>query len=487
MPDESPNLAQATVRGAAWTYVAFYSGKAIVFISTIILARLLTKDDFGVVGYAVTAISFLDIIKDLGIGSALIYHKEDPHAANTAFWLSVVIGCLICVGAWLVAPAIGAFFNDPRAIPVTQVLALNFPISALGSVQEALLIKKLAFNRKFIPDFAQAMSKGIFSIVLAVVGFGPWSLIVGHLIGTSVSVIVVWYLTTWRPTFIIDRPIARSLLSFGLPLVGVNIVAIFVLNIDYLLVGRYLGAEALGVYTLAFRIPDLVILQFCGLIASVIFPIFAKIRTNPNALSQAFLHTTCYVTLITVPLGLGMALTARPFVLTIFTDKWLDTIPVLQAIAIYSLLLSVGYNAGDVYKAQGRPGVLTWLLIIRAGLLVPGLLWAVTVPASVAAVGWVQAATAFVGGGLNLFVATRMLKMPLAPILEAMKPAVLAGGCMVLAVLGTLFVLADAPAWIQLIASISVGAVVYLGALWLWQRPIVIEAGQIARSALLRR
>ena len=480
------NLAHVAVRGTTWTYVAFYSGKLIVFLSTVVLARLLTKDDFGVVGYAVTIISFLDVMKELGIGSALIYHKDEG-VASTAFWLNLAVSTGLCAIVWIAAPWIGVFFRDMRAVWVTRILALNFPISSLGSTQEALLIKHLAFNRKFIPDFAQAMSKGIVSVGLALAGFGPWSLIVGQLSGTFVSVVVVWILVRWRPALTIVGAAAKSLLRFGLPMVGVDIVAMIVLNVDYLLVGRYLGPAPLGVYTLAFRIPELVVLEFCAIVASVAFPVFSKIRDDPGALRRGFLQTARYVALVTVPIGLGVALLSRPFLLVVFGQKWLEAAPVMTAISIYALLLSLGFNAGDVYKAQGRPGVLTQISVLKALILVPALYWAVTGPASLIAVGWVQAAVAFIGNVIYLAVAMRMLQLSLGQMLQSFRPALMAGAALALAVALMLFFGRGSPDLVKLLGGTLVGGFAYIGCLWLLDRALVTELWNLGRSVLQRK
>ena len=484
--ESQTSLAHAAVRGTTWTYIAFYSGKLIVFISTVILARLLTKDDFGVVGYAVTVISFLDVMKELGIGSALIYHK-DNNVASTAFWLNIGVSTSLCALVWVGAPWVGVFFRDPRAVWVTRILALNFPISSIGSTHETLLIKQLAFNRKFIPDFAQAMSKGIVSVVLAALGFGPWSLIIGQLSGTLVSDVVDWILVPWRPAFTIVREAARSLLRFGLPMVGVNIVAMIVLNVDYLLVGRYLGPARLGVYTVAFRIPELVVLEFCAIVASVVFPVFTKIRDDADALRRGFQQTARYVALVTVPIGLGVALLSKPFLLVVFGQKWLEAAPVMTAISIYALLLSLGFNAGDVYKAQGRPGVLTQISLLKAAMLIPALYWAVTGPASLIAVGWVQVAIAFVGSVVYLAVAMRMLHLPLAGMLESFRPALTAGAALVVAVGAVLFFGRGAPDLVVLLGGALLGGLAYVGCLWLLDRALVAELWDLGRSVLVRK
>lgn len=486
MYDSSPrfDLGKATIHGAAWKYLTFFSGKAMILVSTILLARLLLKDDFGLVGYAVTAINFLDIIRDLGIGPAVIYHSEDDRTPTTAFWIGLLFGLVLLGVAWVLAPFIGAYFRDPRVVPVIRALAFTFPISSLGNTHASVLSKKLAFGRSVLPDLLMALTKGVTSIGFAYFGFGAWSLVWGQISGSLISSLTLWFVTPWHPTFFFDLKIARSLINFGVNIVGMDLLSVLLLNLDYLLVGRYLGSEALGAYTLAFRLPDLVILMFARIIGSVIFPVFTHMRDVPGSLGKGFILVARYVSLITVPMGLGLALVARPLTLTLFTDKWSDTIPALQGIALYGMFLSLVYNAGDAYKADGRPQIITWLGLAQLILLFPALWWAVIYAKSIAAVGWMQAAVAFISVVLNLYIASRMLDISISNLVNAFKPAIMAGALMSIMVAMILFASSSLPSWQQLALGVISGGLTYGLALWILQRQVVLEIVFRMRSAV---
>ena len=486
--EQSSTLAKKTLRGLSWTYLTHYSGKLLVFISTVILARLLLKDDFGVAGYAIVVIGFLDVLNDLGIGPALIYYPPSEEAWDTGFWLGLGVSCVLFLCTWFAAPLVGAFFNDARAVPVVRILALTFPLTALSNIQETLLRKEMAFKRKFVPDTVRSVSKGTFSIVFALLGFGPWSLVIGQVLGTTISIIPYWSAVSWRPSFRFARHLVRPLLSYGTGIVVVNILGAVLMNIDYIFVGRFLGADALGTYMLAFRLPELVILQFCGIVTGkVFFPMYAAIRDDQQALNRVFLSATQYVALVTVPLGLGMALVAEPLVLTIFGEKWIDAVPIMQAIAIYALFLSLGYNIGDIYKAQGKTLVLTKLSVLRACMLIPALWWVTASVGTIAAVGWTQTIMAGVSCAINLFVAARLIQLPLSSILAVLRPAVVSGALMALAVVPLLRLCANAPVLVQLMVCVGAGVVVYIAALWWLQRDLVMQASTSLRTAFARR
>lgn len=486
--EQSSTLAKKTLRGLSWTYLTHYSGKLLVFISTVILARLLLKDDFGVAGYAIVVIGFLDVLNDLGIGPALIYYPNSKEAWDTGFWLGLGVSAVLFLCTWFAAPLVGSFFNDARAVPVVRILALTFPLTALSNIQETLLRKEMAFKRKFVPDTVRSLSKGAFSIIFALMGYGPWSLVIGQVLGTTISIIPYWAAVSWRPSFRFAPHLVRPLLSYGTGIVVINILGVVLMNVDYIFVGKFLGADALGTYMLAFRLPELVILQFCGVVTGkVFFPMYAAIRDDQQALNKVFLSATQYVALVTVPLGLGMALVAEPLVLTIFGAKWLDAVPIMQAISIYALFLSLGYNIGDIYKAQGRTMILTKLSLLRACMLLPALWWAATSIGTIVAVGWTQTIMAGISCVINLLVAAHLIQLPLKSILVALRPAVVSGTLMALAVAPLLMLSAGAPAVVQLIVCVGAGVVVYVAALWWLQRDLVVQARTTLRTTLARR
>lgn len=486
-PKKQFDIQKATIRGTFWNYASYFSGKFIVFLSTLVLARLLSQEDYGVAGYALTIVSFIEIVSDLGVNAALIYHRDEPKATDTAFWLALGIGATLSLLVWLAGPWVGILFDNDRAIVITQVLGLQFFITALGDTHNTLLQKNLSFRLKFIPDLAQSIGKAIITIILAYMGWGPYSLIVGQLGGFFVASVVLWFVTGWNPKFQFSPKIARAMLTYGRNFSIASIVGITLLNVDYLFVGRFLGEAALGTYSFAFRIPELLIKQLCSVISKVIFPIYAKVRDDPEALQRGFLDTMRYVTLITVPLGLGLIVVARPFILVLFSAKWADSIPVVQAISLYSLAISVAFNAGDIFKAQGRLSILVAMSVGKLIFLFPSLWWAVTLPLgdpmrNIVVVGIVQAVIATLSNAINVYVVTRALNASFRSVFKALTPAFVGGGIMSLTTWATLTALQPASEVIQLIASIGVGALTYGVAMWWLQRDLMLLAWKKARE-----
>lgn len=478
-------FAHATVRGVFWTYSSFYIGKVMVLISTVILARLLVKSDFGVVSFALVIIGFLDTINSAGISSALIYYQDDENTLyDSAFWLNLAVGGVMFAGTWLLAPLAGNYFDDIRVVSFTQALAFVFLLNSLEDIPKAILTKNLSFKVKFLPDTLHAIFKGLVSILFAILGFGAWSLVIGHLAGAFSSLIMYWIIVPWRPKFRMTIRWIRSIFSYGIGIVATSLLSYILVNVDYLFVGYFLGAAALGVYTIAFRIPDLLIVQFCSLVGRVTFPVFVKLKNDPEALKAAFLKTMNYVSLITIPLGLGLMLVSEPFVLTVFTDKWSEAIPVMRAIALYALFLSLAYNATHAYKALGAISLMTSVSTVRTVLLIPALWWASSQIGSLEAIAWTHAVVAFIGCCINIIIAGRVMGTSLVSIIDTLRTPLIAGAVMSITVLGILHLTSSLFPWLQLVAGMASGVLSYTAMLAWIQRDIFMETWIIIRPRI---
>jgi O-antigen/teichoic acid export membrane protein len=221
--------------------------------------------------------------------------------------------------------------------------------------------------------------------------------------------------------------------------------------------------------------------EVSGAVSKVIFPVYARLQDQPEALSRSFLLTMRYVNLLTAPMGLGLALVAEPFVLTFFSERWVEAIPVMRAIAIYTLLRALVFNSGDVYKAQGRPGLLAQIKVVQIIISLPALWWAAARLDSLVAVALTQVGLVAVAGVAKLVIAGRVLNVPLRQIGGALAPSLLAGGVMSLFVFGALLAMAGLAPWVQLAGATVVGVAAYVAALFFVERPLVRQSVALAQ------
>ncbi len=462
-------LSRRTARGVAWSYAAFAVSKGLTLLATAILARLLTPEEFGVVGFATVAVTYLSIVQDVGLGGALIYERDRPRkSANVVFSWNLVLGLLLFIAGFLLSPVAAAFFEEPAVTPLLRVLSSTFLIAPFGAVHLVLLQRELDFRRKMLPDVGSALVKGIVSITLAFAGLGVWALVIGQLAGTLVSVVAAWVVAKWRPRIDFDLPLTKSLLGFGFPLFTVDLIYVVTGNVDYVIVGRVLGATALGIYTLAYRLPELLVLGVVSVLSRSLFPAFSKARESLAALQRGFLDSIRFVVIFTTPICIGLFICARQIVLVTLGPNWLEVVPILRVLAIFAWVRSLMSSDGDVYKALGRPGFLAKITGLRLMILVPALL--VAAPHGLLAVSVAHLITTILDKSLRIYLIARRLGLKVMRIVAQFLPATISG--LVLAgvaaiVLQTTNRMGDL---VRLSATTLAGAITYMSCIWLLER-----------------
>lgn len=481
--EDKQKLAKSTLKGTLWNYTSFAVSKGLTFISTLILARILAPDDFGLLSMGLIAINYLDALNEMGVGSALIYQQGDlQKKSNIAFTISLSVNALLTLAAFFSAPAIAAFFNEPRISPIVQVLSFTFVLSSIGSIHSVHLKKELDFRKVFIPEIGKTFAKGGISILCALLGWGVWSLVVGQVSGILVSNVLYWVVVPYRPRLAWDRKEAKGLLGYGSQIILVDVFGMFLQNIDYLIIGKRMESIQLGFYTMAFRIPELVIINICVVVSRALFPAFSRIQNDLEALRKGYLTTLRYISLITIPLGLGLTLLSREFILMFYTDKWAASIPVMQLLCLYAVVYSLGFNAGDIYKATGKPWILNTLSVVKLLIAVPAL-W-IAAGTSIYAVAAAQLIINIFITLLELLVVAWIVKIKAGDMLNALWPAVLSGLIMFVGVYFLKMQMMGLPDWTRILALPIAGALLYGVTLWVTHRDVLRSFFQLAKGAV---
>jgi O-antigen/teichoic acid export membrane protein len=475
------DLAGRTVRGVLWNYGSFALSKAVVLVATAVLARLLAPEEFGIVAVATVAVVFLTVLQDLGLGPALIQRRGDiEKASNVVFTLNLLLGVSLTAIVYLIAPFVADYFREPTATPLLRVLGLTFAVESLGAVHLVRLQRELRFRRVFIPDVGRSVVKGAVSIGLAVGGMGAWSLIYGQLAGVIVGVLLSWVVFPWRPSFDIDSKLAKQLINFGLPLFGVEFMWVLFVNLDYVIIGRQLGTESLGIYTLAYRLPELLVLGLMTVVNRVAFPAFSAMQEEEKGLRRGFLAAIHYVAMISLPLSVGLAIAADPIVRMMLGPEWLEAIPVLRVLAIFVLIASLINADGDVYKAVGRPDILLKLAVFHLAMLVPALLIGVQFGLVGVAVGHLTASV--ISRAVRTIVISRFLGVPIGSIARQWRSPVI-GGAVLAVMAGTAMYLTAGMAEIVILAAtVIAGAIGYTVVLWRLERDEIVRVFRLAFS-----
>ena len=412
-------------RGVAWSLMGTFGGRVVSLASLAVLARLLAPEDFGLLAFALVFITYLETIGDLGTAAALVYWPGRwKDVAQLTFLANVFMG-LTWVGVSIAgAPAVAGFFGSPEGVPILRTLCWVVLIKALGNTQDAILQRDLRFRARVIPEMALLAGKAVTSVVFAFMGFGVWSLVWGQLVGQSLATVLLWAMVPWRPGLRVPLHQAGPVLRYGRGIVSVNVVAAVVHHVDYVIVGRMLGVAVLGVYQMAYKVPDMVVTLLVRIASKVLFPALSRVRDAGGEMRELFFSALRYLALITIPATVGLAFMARPVVLTLFGEQWTDSVPLLRALAVYAGLRALGSFTGDALKARGRPGLLALLGVARALVLVPALV--IAARESALAVAWTLTAVAALSTTVNLGVACVLLGASARTLGETLAPGVAA-------------------------------------------------------------
>ncbi len=446
--------------GAAWAGATQFLSKGSTVVATLVLARLLAPDDFGLFAIGMLVVNYVDRIKDLGISAALVYRTEPwTVLSGTGLTLSVA-SCGVLAGLTAAgAPVAASFFDDQRATQLLQVLAVVLLLTGLSIVPEAKMRRELDFRRRSIPETAVALVKGVVAVALAAVGLGAWSLVWGQIAGVLAQAVLYWSLVDLRPRFGWDPVLVRAMLAYGIPISLVAVFAAVQENLDYLVIGNRLDTRQLGYYTMAFRIPELTVMGICIVASTVLFPLLSRMQGDPDALSSNYLRAVRYITCLTVPVGALIAVLAAEVVEVAYGAEWRPIIGVLRWLAVFAVVYSLGFHAGDVYKATGRPGILNWFALVKIALLGPALWLLVQWGISGVAIGMVAAHVVI--GVAELVVAQRILRFDPRRLVTALTPGIVGGLALTAVSLLVRWPLEGAPPLVRLVVVGLVGTATF--------------------------
>jgi lipopolysaccharide exporter len=478
---ERPAIKQQAVRSFAWAAASLGSNRVVVFVSTLVLARLLSPADFGVVAAGLTVISFLEVGLSLGVSSAIIYEQEEGFTprVHTAFILNVAVAALLTIIMLVSAPLIARFFHVGGDVNIFRALSLYLLIHGVGQTNDALLQRDLLFKKRALADVIKSITRASVSLGLAVAGAGAWAIVAGFLAAEVADVVSQWIMVRYRPRAVFLRSAVPSLLKFGVSVVALDALGEVGINSDYLAVGNTLGPTELGFYTVAFRLPELMLNSIYWIFSTVAFPVFSKSRTyGDETLKTTMLRALTLATLIGFPIGVGLSVVSRDAVMVLFGSKWGHSISAMTVLCLASGVSSIGYASGDIFKSIGRPWTLLAINAPATTLVAVGFF--VAAPHGIFAVACVHLAYNSVYATARLLVANHYLHSRMSEVLRAMVPATSAAAGIALFAIPVRVVMS--PGATSLIATLTAGLIGGAVGIALGGRSAVAELRDLART-----
>lgn len=467
------SLKVKAIRSAFWFALATASNNLLFFLVTLVLARLLTPDDFGLVAITNFIIYAFGILQNMGLSQALIYKSDSlERVTATTFTLAIGLGILTFCIAVFSAPLVAVIFNEPQATPLAQVFAISLIISSFGIVPEAILVAQLDFRRKFISDVLPGVIYVFISITLAKIGYGAWSIVIGRLVEATVRVALVWYLTKWQISFQFEWSIAKELLLYGKDIAISSTLAIVFLNIDNVFVSRMLNTSQLGYYTFAFSLATLPALFAQRVIDTVSFPTYTQLKEQQDILITAYLKSLTIISTLVLPINLGLLATAPILIPVLYGDQWYPAVPLLQILSLYGLIRAIANAPTTVLLAIGKqylfPRFTLMYVTIAALLLGPAIILAGTIGAAIAM-------TTVIGAGALTWtlLANKYLVIPYQKITHTVTPPCVSALLMVIIVQIGIYYLGETIYTLGIL--VGIGGFTYIGVLILVTRGKAID------------
>lgn len=478
------NLRKRSARGVLWVTAGNWGARLLSTAVVFVLAHVLTPEAFGLVAIAMIAIMVLQIVVDGGFAAALVQRPEIGRVHyDTAFWISVLTGAGATVAGVALSWPVAAFFHEPQVQPILAWLSLTLLIGSLGSTPQAILVRRMDYASLAARVlFANAVG-GTVGIVLALTGWGVWALVIQAIVKECVQQVVVWAACPVMPGLHVDRDAFRSMLRFGLSITGSQALGTANKRSDDFLVGRYMGAEALGFYTVAYQFLMLLNQLLNQTIGSVAFPLFARLQDDAKRLRDALHEVTRLASVFTLPTFMGMLVLAPEIVAVFFGPQWGPSVPVMRMLSLVGLPMTVGYFLSTLMNGTGRAGWEFRVNVVQTTALIAGFLVSVHFGLVAVAASLVVVWTLFVP--VRLWLIRKFLPFSATSyLLQFVRPLVATAVMM-----GTVFALQTALAdstspLTRLAVCTLVGVVVYVGALLVVGRSLVVEARDVVGHML---
>jgi O-antigen/teichoic acid export membrane protein len=489
-PEEMTPLRRSVVTGVKWGTASAGAIFVIGLVQTATLAHLLTPSDFGLVAAAAVVLGLARAFADLGLSSAIVARQvRDHETLSSLYWASLIAGLAMFGIVLALMPLMVIFYREPELYHIIPWAALSFVIVPIGQQFQMILQMDLHVERLVKVDVASAVIALLVAVGAALAGAGALALVFGYLarLGVTSLLFAVWGWKHWRPSFRLRRKDLDGYIGFGLYQMGERTANFLSANVDYLLVGRYLGLDALGAYSIAYQLVVKPVFELNPILTRVAFPAFSKKQEDDSALARGYVEVIRLIAFIIVPTMAAVAALAPVIVPVLFGEKWHASIVLLQILAVVGVTRGLTSPVGDLVLAKNRPDVNFRVNAVLFAIMAGALFAAVHV--SLVAVAATSAAVNTLDFVLFLLVVRWLVGLGLGQYWHALRWTVVNSALAAAAMLATRLLL-EPPlgvGWLLLVISSAVGVVTYLGLGLLYERRYILQMVALVRPVGVAR
>jgi O-antigen/teichoic acid export membrane protein len=418
-------LREKAVKGMFWSFSDSMATQLIQFIVGLVLARLLSPEEFGLIGMITVFIAVTQSLVDSGFGQALIRKKEATDSDfSTVFYFNFLAGVILFLVFYFSAPAIARFYEQPELTDLARVLGIIILINSASIIQRTILIRKVSFRKLMKVNFTAAVISGAIAVVMALNGFGVWSLVWRSITGSAVQAIMLWSANRWKPGLTFNRESLRSLFSFGSKLLLSGLIDTIYRNIYLLIIGKFFSAAELGYFTRADQFSRLASQNLTGTVQRVSYPVLSQVQEDDERLKAGYKKLIITTMFITFFVMLGMVAVAKPMIVTLIGDKWLPSVEFLQLICLGAMLFPLHALNLNILNVKGRSDIFLKLEVVKKLLAVPVIIAGIFLGIRAMLIGMVV--LSFVAYFLNGHYSGRLIRFPVSEQIGDIMPSFLA-------------------------------------------------------------
>lgn len=373
------SLKNKTVKGIVWSSIERFSVQGIQFLVMIVMARLLTPKDYGLVGMVAIFIAVAQSLVDSGFSQALIRKQNRTETDNsTVFYFNIVVGILLYLVLFAIAPLVADFYDSPELTALMRVICLSVVFNSFVVVQRALLTVNIDFKTQAKASLTAAVVSGVIGIGMAYSGFSYWSIVAQQLVNLGLNTLLLWIFTRWRPRWIYSWGSFRELFTFGSKLMVSGLLDVVYRNMYLLVIGKVFTASSLGYYTRANQFAEFPSSNLTGIMQRVTYPVLCQIQDDDERLAQIYRRFLRLSAFLIFPLLVGLSAVAEPFVLLLLKEQWLFAATLLQIICFAMMWYPIHAINLNLLQVKGRSDLFLRLEIIKKAIAV--LILCVTIP-----------------------------------------------------------------------------------------------------------
>lgn len=452
-------LKQKTAKGVVWSAVERFSVQGVQFIVMIVMARILTPEDYGLVGMLAIFLAVSQSLIDSGFSQALIRKQDRTEVDNsTVFYFNIAVGLLLYLVLYLVAPAVAVFYDAPALTSVMRVICLSVVINSLVVVQRALYTARIDFRTQAKASLTAAVVSGVVGIAMAYSGFGVWSLVAQQLINLGINAALLWVFSGWHPRLLYSWKSFRGLFSFGSKLMLSGLIDTLYKNIYTLVIGKIFSAGSLGHYTRAHQFADFPSSNLTGIMQRVTYPVLCSIQDDDMRLSDVYRRFLKLSAFIIFPLMTGLSAVAVPFVEIFIGDQWSYCASLLQVLCFAMMWYPIHAINLNLLQVKGRSDLFLRLEIIKKALGVAVL--CATVPLGLMAMCYGQILSSIISLVINTYYTGKLIGVGFIRQMKDLFPTLLLSLAMFTVVLLSVHMIENI--YLQLAAGIAVGVATYI-------------------------